>query len=86
MWVTVASDQDPTVPAPPSEEDYHDAIADTEIGEPLPEPEGPREHWTKKPWPWILIAGAAAAAIIIAIVATDDDVSNNTSNNTTSGP
>jgi hypothetical protein len=84
MWVTVASDQDPTAPSPPSEEDYHAAIADTEIGEALPIPEGPRKRWTKRPLPWILMAGAAVAIIVIAIVATDDSSSNNSSNNTSS--
>jgi len=86
LWVTVASDQDPTEPVPPSEEDYHDAIAATEIGEALPTPEGPREHWTRKPLPWIVMAGAAIAIIITAIAANGDSSSNNNSSNNTSGP
>jgi hypothetical protein len=75
QWTTVASEQDPAPPSSPNSSDYNNAIADTEVGEPLPEPAGPRKAWHKSPALWVAIGFAAAVTVLAIVVATDEEPS-----------
>lgn len=70
--VTVPAGQMPSAPSSPTEAEYQEAIEDTDVGEPLPMPPGPRAKSGRRAWPWILVAAGAAATVIAIVVAKDD--------------
>jgi len=65
---TVGTNQPPSGPSSPSKTDYNNAINDTNVGPPLPQPPGPRFGGLGPKVPWIVGIAAVAAVVVGSIV------------------
>lgn len=66
----VGANQPPSSPSSPSQADYNNAIQDTNVGEPLPQPPGPRPSALAANTPWIVAIVGVTVVIIASVVAT----------------
>lgn len=66
----VGANQPPGSPDSPSSSQYNDAINDTNVGEPLPQPPGPRPSALAANTPWIVAIVGVTVVIIASVVAT----------------
>lgn len=66
--VVVVVNQPPGQPFSPNAQDFQDAINDTEVGEPLPQPPGPRAPGVGPKVAWIVGVAGVVAIVLAAIV------------------
>lgn len=82
----VGSNQPPAQPSSPSASEYQAAIEATEVGEPLPEPPGPRRAARRSKLPWILAVVGVAATIVVVVIIKRRDGSESPSPPSSPGP
>ena len=66
----IGANQPPSSPSSPSQADYNNAIQDTNVGEPLPQPPGPRPAATGGTVPWIVAVAGIVAVVVASLVVT----------------